>query len=63
MPNEQIIQILVQSWGLPEDQVRAFIASLLRDVEHDAPGSIEHLREASSALIQDYILSQSAEKS
>jgi hypothetical protein len=49
---EQIIQIMIKEWMLPEEMVRQFMVELMAE----KPGSLEGLREAASDLLQTMIL-------
>jgi len=49
---EQIIQIMVQEWQMPEDMVRDFF----KDLNLTPESSIESLRESAANLLQDLVL-------
>lgn len=50
---EQVIQIMVQNWEMPEEMVRQFMVGL---VGNPASAGLESLREAAANLLQDIIL-------
>jgi hypothetical protein len=49
---EQIIQIMVKEWSMPEELVRQFV----NDMMAGKKDSLEGLREAASDLLQSIIL-------
>ncbi len=50
---EQVIQIMVQNWEMPEEMVRQFMTGL---VGNTSSTGLDSLREAAASLLQDIIL-------
>lgn len=52
MITEEIVQIMIKQWDMPESAVRAFMAQIFnQDTE-----SLEEVREAAAAALQSFIL-------
>jgi hypothetical protein len=52
---EDLVQIMVAHYGLPEDQVKKFMEELFSDVTVDAV-TLETVREKTSDLLLDIVL-------
>lgn len=53
---EEIVQILVQRWSLPEGLVRSFVAEILSNSSEFTPGSMDHLRSAVAKALREHVL-------
>lgn len=58
---EEIVQILIQRWCLPEDLVRSFVAEILNDPGELKHGSMDHLRSAVAKALNEYVLNSEQE--
>lgn len=52
---EELVQIMVARYGLPEDQVKKFMDELFSDVKNSAL-TLETVREKTSDLLLDIVL-------
>lgn len=59
MVEEEIIQILINQWSLPEAAVRHFMKELLaNDVSASGPKSLDQIRNACATFLLENVLSE-----